>query len=125
VPSDKPRAIISSGEGFFQDLLLRAKLVIRLMGDHRVNPLFKLLPIGSLLYLIIPEPAIGPIDDALVIWLGTVAFFHLCPQEIVREHLNSILPYSAVQDSIPVEGPAPDSEDIIEGEFREPGDPSI
>jgi uncharacterized membrane protein YkvA (DUF1232 family) len=60
------------------------------MGDLRINPLIKLLPIGALGYWIIPDPAIGPIDDALVLWLGTTLFVELCPEEIVREHRDAL-----------------------------------
>ncbi|MGB9586345.1 MAG: hypothetical protein ACPL3P_00410 [Anaerolineales bacterium] len=76
--------------GFFADLSLRIKLILKLLADKRVNPLLKLLPIGSLVYLIVPDLAPGPIDDALVIWLGAYLFVELCPQDVVDEHLRSI-----------------------------------
>jgi hypothetical protein len=41
-------------DGFFQGLLLRIKLILRLIGDPRVNTLAKLLPIGSVIYLVLP-----------------------------------------------------------------------
>ncbi len=56
------------------------------MRDPRINPFLKLLPIGALLYLVIPEPIVGPIDDAFLLWLGTTLFVELCPQRIVQEH---------------------------------------
>jgi uncharacterized membrane protein YkvA (DUF1232 family) len=74
------------GNGIFESLSLRIRLILRLMRDSRVNPLLKLLPIGALLYLVIPEPIIGPIDDAFLLWLGTTLFVELCPQHIVDEH---------------------------------------
>jgi hypothetical protein len=89
--------------GFFNDLATRAKLIIRLMMDGRVNPLLKLLPIGTLLYFVIPDIVPGPIDDALVIWVGTFLFVELCPQAIVQEHMD-------------------DLNSVIEGSFREVGD---
>ena len=92
--------IIPSGGGFFGNLTVQIKLVLRLMADRRINPLLKLLPIGSLIYLIAPDIAFGPIDDAFVIWLGTALFVELCPQEIVREHRDSLT-------------------SVIEGEWRE------
>ncbi len=82
------------GGGVFQGLASRLKLILRLMGDRRVNPLLKLLPIGSLVYLLVPDFALGPLDDAAVIWLGAYAFVELCPEEIVKEHtdaLNSVV----------------------------------
>ena len=60
------------------------------MGDNRVSPLLKLLPIGSALYFIIPDLAIGPMDDVAVVWLGTYLFVELCPPEIVEEHMAAL-----------------------------------
>jgi hypothetical protein len=90
--ADKPsRSLVpSKGDGVFHDLLNRVKLIVRLMGDGRVSPLLKLLPIGTLVYFVVPDLAPGPIDDAAIIWLGTYLFVELCPAEIVREHLNAL-----------------------------------
>lgn len=82
--------IIPGGGGFFGNLTVQIKLVLRLMADRRINPLLKLLPIGALIYFFAPDIAFGPIDDAFVIWLGTALFVELCPQEIVREHRDSL-----------------------------------
>ena len=103
----------ASGGGFFQDLSIRFKLIFRLMGDNRVSPLIKLLPIGSLVYFLIPDLILGPIDDAVVIWLGTYAFVELCPPDVVKEHQaasNGIVP-GEWQDPI-------QEEEIIDAEFR-------
>lgn len=63
------------------------RLVIRLMGDKRVNFFLKLLPVFSLVYLINPMDAFIPvIDDALVMGLGTYMFIEFCPQDVVEEH---------------------------------------
>lgn len=80
--------------GFFENLSSRIKLIGRLLADRRVSPLLKLLPVGSLLYLFMPDLAPGPIDDGLIIWLGTYLFVELCPQDVVQEHtraLNSVI----------------------------------
>jgi hypothetical protein len=92
--------ITPSSGGFFDQLGARIKLILRLMKDRRVNPLLKLLPIGSLLYMIVPDLAPGPIDDAAVIWIGAYLFVELCPPEIVAEHRREL-------------------ESVIEGSFRE------
>ncbi len=76
--------------GVLYELGVRLKLILRLMGDSRVNPLLKLLPIGTLAYLILPDLVIGPIDDAVVIWLGSVLFVELCPPEVVKEHMDNL-----------------------------------
>ncbi len=80
----------SENDGVINNLTLRLKLITRLMMDSRINPLLKLLPIGALLYLLIPDAILGPIDDALVIWLGFHFFVELCPQEIVDEHMDAL-----------------------------------
>jgi uncharacterized membrane protein YkvA (DUF1232 family) len=84
--------------GFFQDLILRVKLILRLMGDKRVNFLLKILPAAGLIYLLspidlIPDialPVIGYLDDAAVIWLCNTLFVALCPDEVVQEHMNAL-----------------------------------
>jgi hypothetical protein len=85
----KPRTIIPGGGGFFGELSIRAKLIIRLFRDRRVNIFLKLLPVGALVYLFMPDFP-GPFDDAAVIWLGTYLFVELCPPEVVQEHLNDL-----------------------------------
>jgi len=87
---DRNRKIISTKGGVFNDLANRIKLIVRLIADPRVSPLLKLLPIGSLLYFIIPDIAPGPIDDVAIIWLGTYLFVELCPPEVVQEHMNAL-----------------------------------
>ncbi|HLC04732.1 MAG TPA: hypothetical protein VJK02_16985 [Anaerolineales bacterium] len=100
---DKPdRQIVPRPEsgGFFQELSTRAKLILRLLGDRRVNIFLKLLPVGSLVYLVMPDLAPGPIDDAAVIWLGAYLFVELCPPDVVQEHMRALT-------------------SVIEGEWRE------
>lgn len=103
--------------GFFQDLTLRIKLILRLVADGRVNPLLKLLPIGSLVYLVVPDIAPGPIDDAAVIWLATYLFVELCPPGVVQEHLEALKATRKVMDSYQeTSQPEPRSE-VIDGEI--------
>lgn len=77
-------------KGLLDGFTLRAKLILRLMRDSRVHPLLKLLPIGSLLYFIIPDFLPGPIDDAFLFWLGTSMFVELCPVNVVQEHMDDL-----------------------------------
>jgi uncharacterized membrane protein YkvA (DUF1232 family) len=95
----KSRDLTSSqSSGFFQDMFLRAKLVLRLMGDRRVNLLLKLLPVAALIYLVSPIdlipgvvfPIIGALDDAAVLWIGFTLFVNLCPDDVVQEHMNAL-----------------------------------
>lgn len=88
---DRQRNIVpSQGGGMLRELGLRLKLILRLMRDSRVNPLLKLLPVGTLVYLVVPDLVIGPIDDAIVIWLGSVLFVELCPPDVVKEHTDAL-----------------------------------
>ena len=48
---NKDRKIVSAKGGFFNELTLNIKLIMRLIADKRVNPLLKLLPIGAVVYL--------------------------------------------------------------------------
>lgn len=94
--ANKRNILTNQNSGFFQDLILRGKLILRLMGDKRVNILLKILPVGALVYLILPIdlipeiaiPVIGYLDDAFVLWIGMTLFVTLCPDEIVQEHMN-------------------------------------
>jgi hypothetical protein len=76
--------------GVFNELSIRIKLIIKLLLDRRVNPLLKLLPIGSLVYLISPFDLPTPVDDAILIWIGNYLFVELCPDELVQEHMDAL-----------------------------------
>ena len=77
--------LTGSDSSLVGNLTRTLRLVLRLMGDSRVNILLKLLPVGSLVYLIIPE-LIPVVDDALVLGLGSYVFIELCPADVVEEH---------------------------------------
>jgi len=118
MPDNGPRPIIpSKGGGVFQGLALRIKLVFRLLADSRINPLLKLLPIASLAYLLIPDLAPGPIDDAAIIWLGAYLFVELCPPEVVQEHLQALTRELPGEWRDPLEGKT--EEDIVDAEWEE------
>lgn len=116
----KSDLMATQNSGFFQDLVLRLKLIWRLMADRRVNFLLKILPVASLVYLIWPIdaislPIIGVLDDAAVLWLGSTLFVSLCPEEVVREHLN------ALQKVIPgAWRDASEAGEIVEAQVHEP-----
>lgn len=90
--------MIPSQGGMLKDFMLRVKLVVRLIGDRRVNFFLKLLPIGALAYLISPVdlapglalPVIGALDDAAILWLGTTLFMEFCPPDVIREHVRRL-----------------------------------
>lgn len=110
---------LPQNRGFLQDLTLRIKLIMRLLGDGRVNPLIKLLPIGSLIYLVMPDIAPGPIDDAAVIWLATYLFVELCPPAVVEEHLEALNATRKVMDSYQETSQPASQGEVIDGEIVE------
>ena len=96
--SNKKRGdlVVSSGGGMLRDLVLRFKLILRLMGDKRVNPFIKLIPIGSLIYLISPIdlisgiPGVSALDDVALVSLGAYLFIEFCPPDVVQEHMQKL-----------------------------------
>ncbi len=116
------RGITPYKSGFLPEVGLRIKLIAKLMSDRRVSVLLKAIPVASLIYFFVyPDLAIGPIDDALVIWLTTYLFVDLCPDEVVEEHLarlkHVILPGEPGQPdaSAAPEAPKPD---VVDAEFN-------
>ena len=104
--ADKNLLIPPQG-GMLRDFVLRVKLILRLIGDGRVSPWLKILPIAGLLYLIspidlIPDialPIIGELDDAAVLWITNYLFIELCPPNVVREHVKAINAQSKITNS--------------------------
>jgi hypothetical protein len=114
------RKITTSQSGsFFQDLTLRIKLILRLLADPRVSPMLKLLPIGSVVYLVVPDIVPGPIDDAAVIWMATYLFVELCPPNVVQEHLDALNATRKVMDDYQETSRADMHGDVIDGEIVE------
>ncbi|MEN6300099.1 MAG: hypothetical protein ABFD51_09385 [Anaerolineaceae bacterium] len=115
--SRKSRMIeASKSSGVFKGFTTQIKLIIRLLADRRVNPLLKILPISTLVYMLVPDIVIGPLDDAAVIWLGTYLFIELCPPNIVKEHLDAIKRISTGEIPDPLEGK---EDEIVDAEFWE------
>ena len=92
--SDK--LVVPSSGGMLRDLVLRVKLIVRLMGDRRVNPFLKLLPIASLAYLVFPfdlialVPGVSALDDVAIVSLGAYMFIEFCPPDVVQEHMQRL-----------------------------------
>ncbi|MBN1450743.1 MAG: hypothetical protein JW963_06980 [Anaerolineales bacterium] len=88
--------VVSSGGGVLRDLVLRLKLIVRLMGDKRVNPFLKLLPVASLAYLVFPFdlisviPGVSALDDVALVSLGAYLFIEFCPPDVVQEHMQKL-----------------------------------
>jgi uncharacterized membrane protein YkvA (DUF1232 family) len=110
------RSVVQEKGGMLQEFVKQAKLVGRLIGDRRVNPLLKLIPIAAIVYLISPVdlipggivPVVGALDDAAVVWIGTTLFLELCPPDVVQEHRDALNGYASG-----------DAGDIIDAETRD------
>ncbi len=86
--------------GFFRLLIHLPsflKLFFRLAVDARVSLAPKVLLIGMLTYVILPADllpdfllGVGQLDDLAVILAGAKIFLHLCPAEVVQEHVEAI-----------------------------------
>jgi hypothetical protein len=99
---------------FLSEFVIHIKLVFRLMKDKRINPFLKILPFGGLIYLIIPDLLVGPIDDAALLLGGSYLFLELCPQKIIDEHLQQLR-----LDSSKDQTDDRKDENIIDAEFRD------
>lgn len=67
----------------------------RLLMDRRVPMSTKLVFPGAILYALFPVdllpdffPALGQLDDLTVLLISMMLFVRLCPQQLVREHLD-------------------------------------
>ena len=90
------KVLIPAQDGMFRPAITRFKLIMRLMGDRRVSPWVKLIPIGALVYLVSPIdlimgiPGIAALDDAAILWFGSSLFVDLCPPNVVNEHMQEL-----------------------------------
>ncbi len=117
---DPRRNIVPRSSGFFQDLTNRFRLISRLLMDKRVNPLIKILPVATLVYVVSPVDllSLNPIDDAFVIWIGTTLFVELCPPAVVQEHLQSLDRWPVTGQRQDISSTTPEG-DVVDGEFFE------
>ena len=110
----KPNDImVSPSGGVLKDIVVRLKLILRLMGDRRVNFLLKILPVASLVYLVFPFdlvsviPGLSALDDIAIVSLGNYLFVELCPPGVVNEHMKSLTsnldPESAADEIVDAE----------------------
>lgn len=91
--------------GMVRNFINRTKLILRLMADRRVSPWVKLIPIGSLVYLVSPVdllmgvPGLAAVDDVTVLWLGSTLFVELCPPAVVEEHIKALASNMNAEDA--------------------------
>lgn len=114
MPEKKPGDImVPPSGGVIKDLVVRLKLILRLMGDPRINIFVKILPVASLAYLFFPFdlvsviPGISALDDIAIVSLGNYLFVELCPPNVVNEHMKSLTsnldPESAADEIVDAE----------------------
>jgi len=88
--------IIPPQGGVIKEIVARLKLIVQLMGDRRVSPWLKLIPIATLVYVVSPVdlimgiPGLDALDDTAVIWFGSYLFLEFCPPDVVREHVKAL-----------------------------------
>jgi uncharacterized membrane protein YkvA (DUF1232 family) len=120
MPDKKSRKIVvPASRGMTREFVDRLKLILKLMGDSRVSPWVKLIPIGAIAYLVSPIdlimgiPGVAALDDAAILWIGSNLFVELCPPEVVQEHRQNL--ESNLEDS---------SGDIVDADATDVNDKS-
>lgn len=129
-----PPAPYDQNVGFIKGMINQGRLVWELLLDSRVPLWLKLIPAGSLAYLLFPldviaDPIIGlgQIDDMAAVLLGLKVFIEMTPREIVDEHMRRIM---GLPDDYRVEGSSTDvspagtvsPDEVIEGDYVEEKD---
>jgi uncharacterized membrane protein YkvA (DUF1232 family) len=90
------KIVVPPQRGMTRDIVTRLKLILKLMGDRRVSPWVKLIPIGAVAYLVSPIdiimgiPGVAALDDAAILWIGSNLFVELCPPNVVQEHMKEL-----------------------------------
>jgi len=115
------REITPERRGFLQELGFQLKLIARLMADPRVSPFLKIIPVGTLVYWLVPTDLLPiiPLDDAALIFGGLYLFVEMCPDEVVQEHRQAIQRAAAGNVE---ETPAAPPEEVVDGEYTELGE---
>ena len=82
---------------FLRNLPNFVRLYWRLLCDRRVSLWPKALLALSFLYVLSPVdfipdaiPLVGEVDDLVVVMIACRLFIHLCPRDVVREHVCNI-----------------------------------
>jgi uncharacterized membrane protein YkvA (DUF1232 family) len=83
--------------GFWVELINSFRLAWRLIRDHRVPWLIKLIPLIVLIYIVSPIDVIpdfilglGQLDDLALLILGVQVFIAVSPRAIVQMHRDDI-----------------------------------
>jgi len=122
------KKVVQVGEaaGILAEIIKNIKLIWRLLNDRRVPSWLKMIVPATLLYLLFPidiipdiAPGLGQLDDIAVILLGLKFFVEMCPEEIVRQHLDELAsvasPWRVVEED---ETPEAEPSRYIEAPYR-------
>jgi uncharacterized membrane protein YkvA (DUF1232 family) len=95
--STQPPSLPAPQGNVFRQTLFRARLVLRLMRDGRVPWVWKLIPVGGLIYVLFPfdlipdfAPVLGQLDDVGIFLSSLWLFVELCPPDVVKEHWDEM-----------------------------------
>ena len=114
LPDNQNLPNLQDDPGLFTGMSRTLRLVLRLLGDRRVNFLLKLLPISTLVYMFSPLDAVIPyIDDAVILGLGTYVFIELCPPDVVEEHQARLAGWRGTPS------PSEDNGEVVDTTFTE------
>jgi uncharacterized membrane protein YkvA (DUF1232 family) len=114
------QSLVPSQGGVLQEMTQRVKLILRLIGDRRVNPLVKLIPIAGLIYWVSPIdlisgiPGLSAVDDVAILWFTQYMFIELCPPEVVREISSLLVHNNTIVDEVKEQ-----QDDIVDGEAQD------
>ena len=109
---------LPSGDNLFYNIAEHLKLVWKLWLDPRINVFLKLLPLGSMVYIISPFDMVIPVvDDVGVLWFFTYLFIELCPEDIVAEHRHEIR--STVEGTVVDNYPDIDEDSIEDAQYKD------
>ncbi|MBN1873358.1 MAG: DUF1232 domain-containing protein [Anaerolineae bacterium] len=83
--------------GWFREFFQQFQLAWRLFWDERVTLLTKLVPLGTVLYFLMPADVVpdlalglGQLDDLAIFLVGIRVFIDLCPPNLVDEHKRAL-----------------------------------
>lgn len=94
--NNKSKKVVVSQGGVLRNVVIQTKLILRLLGDRRVSFWTKLIPFGTLIYLVSPIdiimgiPGVAALDDAAILWFGSNLFVELCPPDVVKQHMDDL-----------------------------------
>lgn len=114
------------GPNWLSELVKNLRLAWRLLRDPAVPTWLKLIPLGALVYILMPLDFIpdwmfglGQADDLTLFLLSLKVLVDLCPWEVVERHLAQMssieVPYRVVKEEQPQ---APDAAGYLDVESR-------